>query len=132
MQSSLSWIEWLDRLDRVLEAVRKDLKSLKQLATPEAFATVELGKRQLSALSSELRLLDRSVLCSKNGAAPSDRADNLKRALDTTVFQLEKMSHVSAAAPFIARERLVAAIDSSLRDSAREATLLLGPSPLSA
>lgn len=132
MQISLSWIEWLDRLDRVLEAVRQDLKSLKRLGTPGSLATIELGRRQLTALTNEMRLLDRSVLCSKNGGAHSDRADNLRRALDTTVFQLDKISHTAAAAPFVARERLIAAIDAALRDSTREAALLFGPSQLRA
>lgn len=127
MQSSLSWIEWLDRLDRVLESLSQDLKLLARLRTAESCATLELGQRQLTALTNELRLLDHSVLASK-AATSHDRADNLRRALDTTVFQLGKINQVPATVPFVARERLIAAIDSALRDSAREASLLLAPS----
>jgi hypothetical protein len=130
MQISLSWIEWLDRLDRVLTSLRQDLKSLKRLGTPESLATVELGKRQLAALTNELRLLDRSVLAPVHSRA--DRADDLRRALDTTVFQLGKLDHASTRAPFVARERQLAAADAALRDAAREAVLLLGPSQLRA
>jgi hypothetical protein len=128
MQSSISWIDWLDRLDRVIGGVRHDLKVLKRLATPETLATVELGKRQLAALTDELRRLDRSVLASPSSQGHGDRADNLRRALDTTVFQLGKLGSAAITAPFAARERLLSTVDAALRDSVREAdSLLKGP-----
>jgi hypothetical protein len=131
MHSSLSWIEWLDRLHRVLEGVRQDLKRLKRLATVESLAAVDLGRRQLSALTQELHLLDHDVLPPKSGIRQEDRADNLRRALEATVAQLGKITE-STGAPAAARDRLVAAIDAALRDSVHEAALLLGPSPLRA
>lgn len=131
MQSSLSWIEWLDRLHRVLDGVGQDLKRLKRLATPESLATVELGQRQLTALTHELRLLDRSVLPPKSGTHQADRADSLQHALDTTVFHLGKAG-LAASAPPASRERLIGTIDAALRDSLREAALLLGPGQLRA
>jgi|GEM_PF-1240983 hypothetical protein len=150
MQSSLSWIEWLDRLDRVMTGLRQDLKALKRLGTPESLATVELGKRQLAALTNELRLLDRSVLAPPTGTGERardrageravDRAGDLRRALDTTVFQLGQIERASSGASFggafggafVARDRMLSAIDAALRDSAREAALLLGPRQLRA
>jgi hypothetical protein len=128
---SLSWIEWLDRLHRVLEGVRQDLKRLRRLATVESMAAVELGRRQLIALTQELLLLDREVLPPRSGIRTEDRAANLQRALDATVLQLGKITEFSGA-PAALRDRLVAAIDAALRDSVHEAALLLGPSPLRA
>jgi hypothetical protein len=127
MQSSLSWIEWLDRLDRVLAGAREDVRALAQLSNPQALAAIERCKRQLSALTDDLRLLDRSVLSPKPGATNSDRADNLQKALDTTVFHLGTVASAHAATSFVARERLLASIDSALRDSCYEAAMLLGP-----
>ena len=128
MQSSLSWIEWLDRLDRVLNGAREDVRALAQMNSPQALAAVERCKRQLSALTDDLRLLDRSVLYAKPGTTNSNRADNLQKALDTTVFHLAAVSKAEAAASFVVRERLLASIDSALRDSCFEAAMLLGPS----
>jgi hypothetical protein len=128
MQSSLSWIEWLDRLDRVLNGAREDVRTLAQMNSPQALAAVERCKRQLSALTDDLRLLDRSVLYAKPGTTNSNRADNLQKALDTTVFHLAAVSKAEAAASFVVRERLLASIDSALRDSCFEAAMLLGPS----
>ena len=62
MQSSLSWIEWLDRLDRVLNGAREDVRALASFDDPQALAVVERCKRQLTALTDDLRLLDRRVL----------------------------------------------------------------------
>jgi hypothetical protein len=125
MQSSLSWIEWLDRLDRVLKGAREDVRALAEDASPEGLAAMERCKRQLSALTNDLQLLDRSVIASRGGA--TDRASNLQRALDTTVFHLSTAASAPAAAPHGTRERLLTAIDSALRDSYYEAAMLLGP-----
>ena len=133
MQSSLSWIEWLDRLDRVLDGARQDVRTLARWSSPRALAAVERCRRQLSALTDDLRLLDRSVLAPKPGSGNSDRADNLQRALDTTVFHLGTMANAAqTTTSLVARERLLATIDSALRDSCYEAAMLLGPSKLRA
>jgi hypothetical protein len=127
MQSSLSWIEWLDRLDRVLNGAREDVRALAIFDDPNAVAVVERCKRQLTALTDDLRLLDRRVLSTKPGAANTDRAGNLQKALDTTVFHLGIAVNTPAADSRSARERLITAIDSALRDSCYEAATLLGP-----
>jgi hypothetical protein len=129
MQSSLSWIEWLDRLDRVLKGAREDVRALAGFESPRAVAAVERCTRQLAALTNELRLLDRSVLSAKEaGSASSDRAYNLQKALDTTVFHLETMANRPGPASHTARERQLTAVDSALRDSYYEAAILVGPS----
>jgi hypothetical protein len=74
MQSSLSWIEWLDRLDRVLNGAREDVRALASFDDPQALAVVERCKRQLTALTDDLRLLDRRVLSAKPGATTIDSA----------------------------------------------------------
>jgi hypothetical protein len=127
MQSSLSWIEWLDRLDRVLKGAREDVRTLAGFSSPQAVAAVERCKRQLSALTDDLRLLDRSVLSSKPGTPNSDGADKLQKALDTTVFHLGTVASAPVAESLTTRERVLAAIDSALRDSCYEAAMLLGP-----
>jgi hypothetical protein len=127
MQSSLSWIEWLDRLDRVLNGAREDVRALASFDDPQAVAVVERCKRQLTALTDDLRLLDRRVLSPKPGAANTDRAGNLQKALDTTVFHLGTAVKAPAADSRSARERLITTIDSALRDSCYEAATLLGP-----
>ncbi len=137
MQNSLSWIEWLDRLDRVLKGARQDVKALARSSGPHAVAAIERCKRQLSALTNDLRLLDRSVIAPKPGSQNADRADNLQKALDTTVFHLDSMAQHSQApnppaAHLAARERVLAAVDSALRDSSYEAAILLCPERRSA
>jgi hypothetical protein len=127
MQSSLSWIEWLDRLDRVLNGAREDVRALASFDDPQALAVVERCKRQLTALTDDLRLLDRRVLSTKPGAANTDRAGNLQKALDTTVFHLGTAVKAPVADSRSARERLIGTIDSALRDSCYEAATLLGP-----
>jgi hypothetical protein len=128
MQSSLSWIEWLDRLDRVLKGAREDVRALAGLETPRAVAAVERCTRQLAALTKELRLLDRSVVATGSaGAASQDRAQNLQRALDTTLFHLETVAHAPGRESHVARERLLSAVDSALRDSSYEAAMLVRP-----
>jgi len=126
MQSSLSWIEWLDRLDRVLSGAREDVRALARLTNADTLAAIERCKRQLSVLTNDLRLLDRSVLSAQSGIGHSDRADNLQRALDTTVFQLGAVAGAPSSSSVV-RERLLLAIDSALRDSYYEAARLLGP-----
>jgi hypothetical protein len=125
MQSSLSWIEWLDRLDRVLKGAREDVRALAADASPEGLAAMERCKRQLSALTNDLQLLDRSVISPRSGS--TDRASNLQRALDTTVFHLGSAAAAPAAASHGTRERLLTAVDSALRDSYYEAAMLLEP-----
>jgi hypothetical protein len=138
MQNSLSWIEWLDRLDRVLKGARHDVRALARFSGPHGVAAIERCKRQLSALTNDLRLLDRSVLTPKPSPANSDRADNLQKALDTTVFHLDTVAQHSQAsanslpASLAARERMLAAVDSALRDSSYEAAMLLYPDRRSA
>jgi hypothetical protein len=127
MQSSLSWIEWLDRLDRVLNGAREDVRALASFDDPQAQAVVERCKRQLTALTDDLRLLDRRVLSTKPGGANTDRAGNLQKALDTTVFHLGTAVKSPVADSRNTRERLITTIDSSLRDSCYEAAMLLGP-----
>ena len=126
MQSSLSWIEWLDRLDRVLNGAREDVRALASFEDPQALAVVERCKRQLTALTDDLRLLDRRVLWTKPGTN-TDRAGNLQKALDTTVFHLGTAVKAPVAESRSARERLLGTIDSALRDSCYEAAMLLGP-----
>ncbi|HMK87301.1 MAG TPA: hypothetical protein VK437_15170 [Steroidobacteraceae bacterium] len=121
MQSSLSWIEWFDRLDRVLKGAREDLRTFAGFGSPKGLAAVERCQRQLAALTNDLRLLDRRVLSSKSGSTDTDRAYNLQRALDTTVFHLGTAANVPAAES----QRLLASIDSALRDSSYEAAMLL-------
>ena len=129
MQSSLSWIEWLDRLDRVLKGAREDVRALAGFGSPRTVAAVERCTRQLAALTNELRLLDRSVLSAMDsGGASSDRASNLQKALDTTVFHLETMANPPGHESHTARERLLTAVDTALRDSYYEAAILVGPS----
>ena len=128
MQTSLSWIEWLDRLDRVLKGAREDVRALAGFESPRSVAAVERCTRQLTALTNELRLLDRSVVSARSpvGASP-DRAQNLQRALDTTVFHLESMANPPDDDTHRARARLLTAVDSALRDSYYEAAMLVGP-----
>jgi hypothetical protein len=114
-------------LDRVLEGVRQDVRALTRLSSPHTLAAIERCQRQLSALTRDLRSLDRRVLSPAPGTS-SDRADNLQRALDTTVLHLGTVARAQASNSFVVRERLLAAIDSALRDSFHEAAILLGPS----
>jgi hypothetical protein len=127
MHSSLSWIEWFDRLDRVLKVAREDVRALARLSSPQRLAALELCGRQLSALTDDLKWLDRSVLSAMPGAANSDRATKLQNALDETVARLGTVANAPTATSVAARERLLAAIDGALRDSYYEAAMLLGP-----
>jgi hypothetical protein len=127
MQCSLSWIEWLERLDRVLKGTREDVRSLAGVGNSHAVAAVERSKRQLSALTNDLRLLDRSVLSPKPSAVHSDRAYNLQKALDSTVFHLGTVASAPVTESQTTRERALTAVNSALRDSSYEAAMLLEP-----
>lgn len=128
MHTSLSWIEWLDRLDRVLKGAREDVRTLAGVESPQTVAAVQRCTRQLAALTNELRMLDRRVLAAKDPVSSSfDRAYNLQKALDTTVFHLGTMASAPQREPHGARERLLTAVDSALRDSCYEAAMLVNP-----
>jgi len=73
----------------------------------------------------DLRLLDRGVVATDTA---QNGADNLQRALDTTVAQLGSLAAIPAASAPGMLDRLLAASDSALRDSCYEAAILLEPS----
>lgn len=125
MYNPLFWIEWLDRLDRVLTSARQDVAVLKRAVSPRGLEAIERSKRQLCALMNDLRLLDRDVVAT--GTAQNG-ADNLQRALDTTVAQLSSLAAIPAESAPGVLDRLLAATDSALRDSFYEAAVLLEPS----
>jgi len=120
MYGSLFWIEWLDRLDRVLTSTRHDVASLTRAVSPRSLEAIERSKRQLSALTNDLRLLDTDVLAAG--------ADNLQRALELTIAQLGRIAELLPSTAPAVRDRLLVAIDSALRDSCYEAAMLLAPS----
>jgi hypothetical protein len=119
MYSSLSWVEWLDRLDRVLSGARQDLALLSRAMSPRSMEAIERSRRQLAALTNDLRLLDHNVL--------SSGADNLHRALDAALIQLGSLAQFNPDNAPAVRQRILAAIDSALRDTCYEAVMLLGP-----
>ena len=125
MYNPLFWIEWLDRLDRVLTSARQDVALLKRAVSPRSLEAIERSKRQLCALMKDLRLLDRDVVATDTA---QNGADNLQRALDTTVAQLGSLAASAAASAPGMLDRLLAASDSALRDSCYEAAILLEPS----
>jgi hypothetical protein len=118
MYGSLFWIEWLDRLDRVLTGTRQDVAALNRAITPRSLAALELSRRQLAALHNDLQLLDRDVL----------PPDALQKALDTALLRLGNLADVQVQTEPAIRDRVLAAIDSALRDSRYEAKVLLEPS----
>jgi hypothetical protein len=126
MYGSLFWIEWLDRLDRVLTSARQDVVALSRAMSPRSIAAIQRSMRQLTALTNDLRLLDRHVLGANTDEA-TDLADNLQKALDTAVFRLNSLSDVGATTPTAVRERILAGIDAALRDSRYEAAVLIEP-----
>jgi hypothetical protein len=117
MYGSLFWIEWLDRLDRVLTGTRQDVAALSRAITPRSLAALERSRRQLAALCNDLRLLDREVL----------PTEGLQKALDTALLRLENLGEVQMQTEPAIRDRVLAAIDSALRDSRYEAKVLLRP-----
>jgi hypothetical protein len=125
MYSPLFWIEWLDRLDRVLTSARQDVAVLNRAVGPRSLEAIERSKRQLAALINDLRLLDRDVLST---GATQNTADDLQNALDATVVQLGSLAEIPAASAPGVLDRMLAASDSSLRDSCYEAARLLAPS----
>jgi len=125
MHSPLFWIEWLDRLDRVLRSARQDVVMLTRAVSPRGIEAIARSKRQLAVLSDDLRLLDRSVLAT---GTTQNAADNLQKALDAAVAQLGGVAELLPAGAPPARDRALAAADSTLRDSCYEAAMLLGPS----
>ena len=124
MHNPLFWIEWLDRLDRVLSSARQDVAVLKRAISPRSLEAIELSKRQLAALISDLRLLDRDVVA---GSAKPGAADALQSALEATVAQLGSLAEIPAAGAPRLLDRLLAASDAALRDSCYEAAMLLAP-----
>jgi len=125
MHSSLSWIEWLERLDRVLASARQDVQALSRWFSPRSVAAVERSTRQLAALTDNLRFLDRTVVSAQ--PTESSPAEDLQRALDTTVFHLGTVTEVRESSSPAFRDRVLSAIDAALRDSCYEAANLLGP-----
>jgi hypothetical protein len=128
MYASLFWIEWLDRLDRVLTSARQDLVALSRAVSPGGVEAIERSMRQLTALTNDLRLLDRHVLTASGDAAKTDLADDLQKALDTAVFRLGSLAGVTTTTAPEIRDRILVGIDAALRDSRYEAAILLEPS----
>jgi hypothetical protein len=124
MNNPLFWIEWLDRLDRVLKSARQDVATLKRAISPRSLEAIGRSKRQLAALISDLRLLDRDVLA---GSAKPGAADALQSALEATVAQLGSLAEIPAASAPGLLDRMLAASDAALRDSCYEAAMLLVP-----
>jgi hypothetical protein len=127
MYGSLSWIEWLDRLDRVLTSARHDVATLTRAVSPRSVEAIERSKRQLSALTNDLRLLDTDVLAAGPPGSMPNAADNLQKALEITVAELGRLAEQLAGSAPVVRDRVLAAIDSALRDSCYEAAMLLVP-----
>ena len=119
MYGSLFWIEWLDRLDRVLTSARQDVLALSRAVNPRSLAAIQSSIRQLTALTNDLRLLDRDVLAAS--------ADDLEKALDTAVFRLGSLGEVRGPSVAPIQERILSPIDAALRDSLYEAAMLLEP-----
>jgi hypothetical protein len=128
MYGSLYWIEWLDRLDRVLTSTRHDLVSLTRAVSPRGLEAIERSKRQLAALTKDLRLLDTDVLASGPRQSVPNAADNLQQALELTIAQLGRIVELLPEGAPTLRERMLGAVDSALRDSRYEAAMLLAPS----
>ncbi len=116
----------MDRLDRVLTGARQDVRALKRAINPRSMAGIQRCVRLLTALSNDLRLLDRSVLTGRSHCAAPDVTDNLQAALDTAVFRLGSLAKIRMSGAPVS-DRILSAIDSALRDSVYEAALLLQP-----
>jgi hypothetical protein len=124
MQNPLFWIEWFDRLDRVLSAARQDVAVLKRAVSPRGLEAIDRSKRQLAALINDLRLLDPDVLAT---SAKSGAVQGLQSALEATVVKLGSLAEIPAASAPGVLDRMLAASDAALRDSAYEAAMLLVP-----
>ncbi|HEX3847095.1 MAG TPA: hypothetical protein VHV81_06905 [Steroidobacteraceae bacterium] len=122
MYGSLFWIEWLERLDRVLTGIRMDLP---RAASPRGLAAMERSTRQLSALTHDLQLLDRNVL--RNGASSGDNAEELERALESTLAHLTTLAELQDSGDADANQRALAGLDASLRNSRHQAAMLVEP-----
>jgi hypothetical protein len=127
MYGSLFWIEWLDRLDRVLTSASQDVAAVMRVVSPRSLAAIERSARQLSALSSDLRLLDRDVLATSDSANGIQQADNLQMALDTALMHLNAAVNLHSGGVAAQRERVLTSLDASLRDARYEAVMLLEP-----
>jgi hypothetical protein len=119
MHNSLSWIEWLDRLERIVTSARRDVASVWRSSSARGLAAIERSTRQLTALTDELRLLDYSVFHAG--------IDELQRALDTAILHLGLLAAWEAAPARVDRDRILAAIDSALRECSDEAHALVSP-----
>ncbi|HEX9140098.1 MAG TPA: hypothetical protein VF848_09925 [Steroidobacteraceae bacterium] len=128
MYGSLYWIEWLDRLDRVLTSTRRDIAALTRAVGPRSIEAIERSKRQLAALTKDLGLLDTDVLSSGPEQSVPNGVDNLQKALELTIAQLGRIAELLPAGAPAVRDRVLAAVDSALRDSCYEAAMLLAPS----
>jgi hypothetical protein len=128
MYGSLYWIEWLDRLDRVLTSTRHDIAALTRAVSPRSIEAIERSKRQLAALTKDLGLLDTDVLSSGPERSVPNAVDNLQKALELTIAQLGRIAELLPAGAPAVRDRVLAAVDSALRDSCYEAAMLLAPS----
>src|SRR5258708_12184795 len=96
MHNPLFWIEWLDRLDRVLSSARQDVAVLKRAISPRSLEAIELSKRQLAALISDLRLLDRDVVA---GSPKPGAAGALQSALAATRAPFGGPAQIPGRAP---------------------------------
>lgn len=127
MHGSLFWIEWLDRLDRVLSSARHDVANLTRAISPRSLEAMERSKRQLAALNNDLRLLATDVLAPDPAESVPNAVDNLQKTLEFTVTQLARIAELLPGTAPAVRDRVLAAIDSALRDSRYEAAMLLAP-----
>jgi hypothetical protein len=127
MHSSLAWIEWLDRLNRVLQSARSDVTALARNGGARRILALERARRQLAALTDELRLLDPRVLARDATVAAGDIAARLQSALDTILLRLDDLPPAGALGSTRDREPLLCSIDAALRDGSYEAASLSGP-----
>ena len=88
---------------------------------------IQRSVRLLTALTNDLRLLNRNVLANGSSSAAPDVTDDLQKALDTAVFRLGSLVNVRAGSGSPVSERILSAIDAALRDSLYEAAVLLEP-----
>ena len=127
MYGSLFWIEWLDRLDRVLSSARHDVATLTRAISPRRLEAIERSKRQLAALTNDLRLLATDVLAPDSAETVPNTVENLGKTLETAVLQLGRIAELLPGTAPAVRDRVLAGIDSALRDSRYEAAMLLAP-----